>query len=247
MKQFGLIGYPLEHSFSLKYFTKKFKDEGVSDSSYRLFSIESLNEFQELVGNQAELKGLNVTIPYKVDIIPFLDELDDEAREIGAVNTIKIFREGGQVRLKGFNTDLFGFRETLKLLLKPHHKKALILGTGGASKAVAYGLKQLEVEYKYVSRKPEPNQFSYGEIDEKVLQEYKIIINTTPLGMYPNVDTCPNLRYNQLSDQHLLYDLVYNPEETLFMMSGKQNGAQVFNGLKMLYMQADKAWEIWNS
>ena len=243
MKQLGLIGYPLSHSFSKKYFSDKFSNEKIEGYHYDLFPLENIQELTKLLKEHSNLVGLNVTIPYKEQVMPFLDEISESAKGIGAVNTIRI--ENGQ--LKGFNTDAYGFEKSLKAFLKPHHQYALILGTGGAAKAVQYVLEQLNIEYKYVSRTPDEEQFSYSELNEKILEKYQVIVNTTPLGMYPKTEQCPNIPYQYLTNKHLLYDLVYNPKESLFLKNGKEKGASIKNGLEMLHLQAEKAWSIWNN
>lgn len=246
MKQYGLIGYPLTHSFSKKHFTEKFETEKI-DSTYNNFEIDSISKFPEIIAGNPELIGLNVTIPYKEQVIPYLDELNDAAREIGAVNTVKITRSETGVFLKGFNTDTYGFETSLKPLLKPHHTKALILGTGGASKALKYVLKKLGIEFISASiEELKENEISYDAIDEKVIAERLLIINATPLGTYPKVDGCANIPYQFLTDKHLLFDLVYNPEVTRFMAQGIEKGATVKNGYEMLLLQAKKSYEIWN-
>ncbi|MBK6276450.1 MAG: shikimate dehydrogenase [Saprospirales bacterium] len=243
MKQFGLIGYPLSHSFSKGYFAEKFAKENIVDCKYDVFPLEKIEDFVELCNDKKNLIGLNVTIPYKEKIIPFLDELDETAANIGAVNTIK-FSNGKEI---GYNSDAYGFEMSLKPLLKQHHTKALILGTGGASKAVEYVLRKLGISFQYVSRNKNEKAISYEELNEAIIQHSKLIINTTPIGMYPNIDTAPDIPYNFITDKHLLYDLIYNPEETLFLKKGKEKGAQTKNGLEMLYLQAERSWEIWNS
>lgn len=248
MPKFGLIGYPLGHSFSQKYFTEKFKTENIPDTEYLNFPINQIDQFPLLVHNNIDLIGLNATIPYKEKIIPYLNELDDVAAKIGAVNTIKIVRNIGETKLIGYNTDYFGFEQSLKPYLKKHHQKSLILGTGGASKAVAYVFESLGVKYNYVSRNPVSDSiYSYEQLTSELIQEYHIIVNTSPLGMYPKVDECPSIPYNSLTKDHILYDLIYNPEKTLFLQKGENAGAVVINGLPMLHIQAEKAWEIWNS
>jgi shikimate dehydrogenase len=237
---YGLIGYPLTHSFSAGYFSKKFAAENSSDV-YRNFPIEDIGLFPQLLAATKDLQGLNVTIPYKQKVIPFLDHLSDEARAIGAVNCIHIV-DG---KTKGYNTDVTGFRESLQPLLRPHHKQALILGTGGASLAVAYALQQLHIPFQKVSRTPAANECSYEALDEAVIATHTLIINTTPLGMFPATDSFPPIPYHLLTARHLLYDLVYNPEETLFLTFGKQHGATIKNGLEMLHLQADAALAIW--
>lgn len=245
-KKLGLIGYPLTHSFSAKYFAEKFEKESIKGYTYENFEIPTIEDFPSVIKSNPEIVGLNVTIPYKEQIIPFLDELDEEAKEIGAVNTIKVIRENGTVKLKGYNTDIYGFRETLKPLLKMHHYKALILGTGGAAKAVEYVLRKIGLDVLYISRNPNSeNERSYNDLNDFALQDYPVIVNTTPLGMHPNVQNCPSIPYEHLSDKNLLYDLIYNPAETLFMQKGAEKGAETQNGLGMLKLQAEKAWEIW--
>jgi len=244
--KFGLIGYPLTHSFSKKFWTKKFEEEKL-DCQYENFEIDSIEKLPEVIQNNPGLVGLNVTIPYKEQVIPFLDEIDDAAREIGAVNTIKIIRKEGNVLLKGFNSDTYGFESTLKPLLKAHHKKALILGTGGASKAIRYILKKLKIDFISASiEELNENEIRYEEITPELLRERLLVINTTPLGTYPKVDTYPRIPYEHLTEKHLLYDLVYNPEVTRFIEFGKEKGATVKNGLDMLIGQALRSYEIWN-
>jgi len=245
MHQLGLIGFPLSHSFSQKYFSQKFIELGLNDWQYNLFPIEKLAEFPTLLNQNPDLVGLNVTIPHKVEILNYLDEIDAEATKVGAVNTIKIsISANGKKCLKGYNTDIYGFEMSLKPSLQNHPTKALILGTGGASKAVKYVLDKLEIESTFVSRNPQQNQISYISIDEKMLHENLLIVNTTPLGMYPNTDVAPEIPYQYLTKNHLVYDLVYNPEESLFLKKAKQQGAHIKNGLEMLHLQAEKAWEI---
>ena len=245
MKKYGLLGYPLGHSFSRNYFNQKFEAERI-DAEYLNFEIPEIKEIKNVIKENPELNGLNVTIPYKEQVIPYLDDLDEDARLIGAVNVIK-FSKGlfGKVKLKGYNSDIIGFKHSIEPLLKEHHRKALILGTGGASKAVFQGLKQLGVASTFVSRKAKEYCITYEEITPKVMEQYTVIVNTTPLGMYPNVNACPDIPYDLLTSDHLLYDLLYNPDETLFMRKGKEKGAVVKNGLEMLLLQAFAAWEIW--
>ena len=245
MKKYGLLGYPLGHSFSRNYFNQKFEAERI-DAEYLNFEIPEIKEIKNVIKENPELNGLNVTIPYKEQVIPYLDDLDEDARLIGAVNVIK-FSKGlfGKVKLKGYNSDIIGFKQSIEPLLKEHHHKALILGTGGASKAVFQGLKQLGVASTFVSRKAKEYCITYEEITPKVMEQYTVIVNTTPLGMYPNVNACPDIPYDLLTSDHLLYDLLYNPDETLFMRKGKEKGAVVKNGLEMLLLQAFAAWEIW--
>ena len=245
MKKYGLLGYPLGHSFSRNYFNQKFEAERI-DAEYLNFEIPEIKEIKNVIKENPELNGLNVTIPYKEQVIPYLDDLDEDARLIGAVNVIK-FSKGlfGKVKLKGYNSDIIGFKQSIEPLLKEHHRKALILGTGGASKAVFQGLKQLGVASTFVSRKAKEYCITYEEITPKVMEQYTVIVHTTPLGMYPNVNACPDIPYDLLTSDHLLYDLLYNPDETLFMRKGKEKGAVVKNGLEMLLLQAFAAWEIW--
>ncbi len=247
MKKFGLIGYPLGHSFSRNFFNEKFHSENI-DAEYVNFEIPSIDELPHIIQANPSLAGLNVTIPYKEKVISYLDELDKDAREIGAVNVIKVEHTKGGTKLKGYNSDIIGFVRSIEALLEPYHKKALILGTGGASKAIHQGLKQLGVEVLFVSRnKHNDMTITYEEITPEIMQEYKVIVNCTPVGMYPKADECPNIPYELLTPQHLLYDLLYNPNTTLFMKKGSDQGAIVKNGLEMLLLQAFGAWDIWNS
>jgi len=247
MKKYGLIGYPLTHSFSKRFFTEKFEKEKI-DATYENFEIESISWFPEIIKNNPGLNGLNVTIPYKEKVIPFLDELDEAAEKVGAVNTVRINRSKDTVFLKGFNTDTFGFESSLKPLLKPHHTKALILGTGGASKAIKFVLNKLEISFISASiEELKKNEIRYEDIDQRMLEERLLIINATPLGTYPKTETFPPIPYEYISEKHLLFDLVYNPEETQFMKKGKEKGAAVKNGYEMLLQQALKSYEIWNS
>ena len=246
MKHYGLIGYPLTHSFSKRYFTEKF-ETGKIDAVYSNYEIDSITKFPEVIASNPELIGLNVTIPYKEQVIPYLDDLNDSAREIGAVNTVKIIRTGSGIKLKGFNTDTHGFEHSLKPLLKPHHTKALILGTGGASKALKYVLKKLGIDFISASiEELKEKEIRYEDIDEKVISERRLIINATPLGTYPKVEGCPNIPYQFLTNDHLLFDLVYNPEVTRFMSLGLEKGATVKNGYEMLLLQAERSYAIWN-
>jgi len=246
MKRFGLIGYPLGHSFSKKYFTEKFEREGIEDCEYELYPLESIDELPDLIKSEKGLIGLNVTIPYKQQVIKLLDEIDPKAEQIGAVNTIKIQGK----KLKGYNTDYIGFKESLVKFVEPNPmpKKALILGTGGASKAVKAALEDLGIEYQFVSRNPAEGQLSYDLLNTQysIPNTVKLIINTTPLGMAPATESLPDLPYHQLTEQHYLYDLVYSPLVTSFMQKGIDAKCWVKNGLEMLYSQAEAAWEIWN-
>jgi shikimate dehydrogenase len=246
MDKYGLIGYPLGHSFSISYHNQRFADEGIN-AKYVNFEIPSIDDLPEIISLNPELKGLNVTIPYKEKVMPFLDYISPEARAIGAVNVIKVEHEGKNIRLKGYNSDVIGFTKSIEPMLESHHKKALVLGTGGASKAVAYGLKALGVEPVFVSRYERPDTIQYQSITPDVVKEYNVIVNCTPLGMYPKTEVCPDLPYEALDEKNILYDLIYNPDETLFMRRGAQQGAQTKNGLEMLLLQAFASWEFWNS
>jgi shikimate dehydrogenase len=241
MNLYGLIGYPLSHSFSKKYFTEKFLKEGIENSVYELFPLENIEQFPALIQNHPNFKGLNVTIPYKEQVLPYLDELSDAVREIGACNCIK-FHNG---KLIGYNTDVIGFEQSLLPLLKPHHTKALVLGTGGAAKAVCWVLNKLKIEFKIVSRKGGNDYWSYDDLNASIIRDYPLIINTTPLGMQPNVDTKPSLPYESITEKHLCYDLVYNPTVSLFLQESKGQGAVIKNGSEMLELQAEGSWEIW--
>jgi shikimate dehydrogenase len=244
MRQFGLIGYPLSHSFSKKYFSEKFLREGILDCHYELYELASLGDFKTWMNTLPHLTGLNVTIPYKQEVIPFLDRLDPKAAEIGAVNVIKKERDGSYV---GYNSDYFGFKSSLQAFLgETHPSRALVLGTGGSSKAVVVALKDLGITSQYVSRQADKHALAYEHLTPALLEGHKLIINTTPLGMSPHVNACPPIPFEALTADHYLYDLVYNPVETLFMQKGLSQGAQVINGLDMLIAQAEKAWEIWN-
>ena len=246
MQKYGLIGYPLKHSFSIGYFNEKFRSEGV-DAEYVNFEIPSINDFIEVIEENPNLSGLNVTIPYKEQVIPFQDSLDPDTAKIGAVNVIKIIRQPkGKVKLVGYNSDIIGFTQSIQPILLPSHKKALLLGTGGASKAVFHGLKNLGIESVFVSRTHKPGMLTYEELTPEVMAEYTVIVNCTPVGMYPKVDFCPNIPYEYLTPNHLLYDLLYNPNVTLFMKKGEERGAITKNGLEMLLLQAFAAWEIWH-
>jgi len=242
MRVYGLIGYPLSHSFSKKYFTAKFEREGLDDCRYELFPLSSIEELPQLLKDNPELCGLNVTIPYKEQVLSYLREENELVRAIRACNCIDI-RDG---RLKGYNTDVLGFERSLMQLMQPHHKKALILGTGGVSKAVQFILEKIGLGYRYVSRKPGVHSFSYEQLTPAVLGEYTLIINTTPLGMYPNVTEAPPVPYEALGPRHYLFDMVYNPEKTLFMKMGEEKGAVIKNGYDMLEIQADESWKIWS-
>ncbi|MET6990220.1 shikimate dehydrogenase family protein [Sediminicola arcticus] len=241
--RFGLVGKNISYSFSKGYFTQKFSSLNLVNNSYENFDLQHITEFEDLIKSQNDLKGLNVTIPYKEAIIPYLDKVDHKAAKIGAVNTIKFTEEG----LIGFNTDVFGFQDSIEPHLKKHHKKALILGTGGASKAVAFVFKELGIAYTFISRNQGSNQLSYEELNQSIVAEHTILVNCTPLGTSPNIMDKPSLPYEFLTDRHLLFDLIYNPEKTAFLKEGEAHGALILNGHKMLAIQAEKAWEIWNS
>ena len=241
MDKYGIIGFPLGHSFSRGFFTEKFAREGI-DAQYLNFEIPDATMLLDILRENPELRGLNVTLPHKQAVIPLLDELSDEAREIGAVNVIRV-REG---KLKGFNSDIIGFTESIRPLLQPHHKKALILGTGGASRAIRVGLSRLGIEWTYVTRSPREKMLAYSDLTPEVMKEYSVIVNCSPVGMFPKVDQAPAIPYELLTPKHLLFDLVYNPEDTLFMQKGREQGAIVKNGLEMLYLQAVASWRFWN-
>lgn len=242
MTEYALIGYPLVHSFSRQYFTDKFERDG-TDARYLNWEMESVDGLVETIKAHPQLKGLNVTIPHKQAVMPLLTAVSDEALAIGAVNCIKIGRR--PFSLTGYNTDVIGFERSIQPLLQPHHKKALVLGTGGASKAVVYGLKKLGIEPTLVSRAPDNNILGYSALSREVMADHTVIVNCTPLGTFPNVDTCPSIPYNYIGTRHLLYDLVYNPGKTLFLQKGEVRGATVKNGLEMLHLQAEAGWEIW--
>ncbi|MCF4101343.1 shikimate dehydrogenase [Gillisia sp. M10.2A] len=243
MNIFGLIGKNIDYSFSRNYFNNKFKAEGIS-ATYKNFDLSDIQEFPDIFKNTSEIKGLNVTIPYKKEIISYLDHLDPIAREIGAVNTIKI---NDDKSLTGYNTDYYGFLGALKPYLRSHHTKALILGTGGASKAVAYALKLLNIPFKFVSRTPSPEIYSYPSLSQQHLEDYQLIINCTPLGTHPQTSQYPPIPVEFLNSHHLIFDLIYNPATTRLMQLGLNNKATALNGYRMLQLQAEKAWEIWNS
>ncbi len=259
MKKYGIIGYPLAHSFSLDYFKEKFKKERLEDCDYQAFPIQNISDLSDIIKNNPDLCGLNVTHPHKIGVIYYMDKLDEAAREIDAVNCIKIINNrpvasffsgelsSMKVRLEGYNTDAYGFERSLKPLLKRHHQKALILGDGGASRAVAYVLRKLGIEYYIVSRRARNKQVAYQELNADMMAEHLLIINTTPLGTFPETDACAAIPYEFFTEKHLAYDLVYNPTESEFLKRAKAQGAEIKNGLEMLHIQAEKAWEIWNS
>lgn len=241
MDKYGIIGYPLGHSFSRAFFTEKFQREHI-DAEYVNFEIPSADMLPGIVQANPNLRGLNVTLPHKEAVIPMLDELSDEAKEIGAVNVIRV-RDG---RLKGFNSDIIGFMDSIRPLLNPWHQHALVLGTGGASRAIRVGLQRLGIEWTYVSRTPAPGRLTYADLTSELMEHYQVIVNCSPVGMFPRVDACPDIPYQLLTGRHLLYDLVYNPQETLFLKRGAERGAAVKNGLEMLHLQALASWRFWN-
>ena len=245
MDKYGLIGYPLGHSFSITYHNQRFADEGIN-AKYFNYEIPSIDNLTEVLDSNPELKGLNVTIPYKQKVMEYLDYISPEARAIGAVNVIRVIHEGKNTILKGYNSDVIGFTQSIEPMLEEYHKKALILGTGGASKAINYGLKSLGLETIFVSRYRRPGTICYEDITPEVVKEYNVIVNSTPLGMYPKTEECPFLPYEAMDEKNILYDLIYNPDETLFMKKGAEHGANVKNGLEMLLLQAFASWEFWN-
>ncbi len=248
MKKFGLIGFPLTHSFSKRYYDAKIEREQIPAVGYELYPIPAITDFAPLVENDPQLMGINVTIPYKIAVMDYIDQLSPEAKAIAAINCIRIERQNGRKPiLTGYNTDVYGFAESLKPLLKPHHDAALILGNGGAAKAVSFALSQLNIAHTVVSRSAGNGQLAYEQLNAAVIGIHPLIINTTPLGTYPKVAECPEIPYDLLGERHLLYDLVYNPSETEFLKRGKAQGAAVKNGLEMLERQAERNWEIWNA
>lgn len=243
-KTFGLLGKNISYSFSRGYFTEKFEKLKLNKYKYLNFDIQQIKDFPSIIGEEKNLRGINVTIPYKEEIIPFLDKLDETAKNIGAVNTIKFTKRGN---LKGYNSDVVGFENSIKPLLKSHHKRALILGTGGASKAIAFALNKNSIKFKFVSRNPEgKKEISYDSLSEETLLKYTVIINCTPLGTFPEIEKCPDIPYQFITDAHLLYDLIYNPEVSTFLSKGKEKGAIIKNGFEMLQLQAEESWRIWN-
>ena len=246
MKKFGIIGYPLGHSFSPGYFNEKFANEGI-DAHYDKYELPVITDLQAIIDYTPDLCGFNVTIPYKEKVMSYLDNVSPEARAIGAVNVVKVTRKDGDTPyLEGYNSDVIGFMRSIEPLLDKHHKKALVLGTGGASKAVSYGLHQFGIETVLVSRSQKDKTIQYQQITPELLNEYTVIVNCTPCGMAPHFNECPDIPYEALTKQHLLYDLVYNHDETLFLKKGKAQGALTKNGLEMLLLQAEAGWEIWN-
>lgn len=261
MKHYGLIGYPLSHSFSKKFFTEKFDAEGITDSVYKLFPMEHINELPELLRSESNLFGLNVTVPHKISVLKYLDWIEHDAKTAGAVNCIRISAEspveaafsgevgikGHDFRLEGFNTDIYGFEMSLKPLLKDYHDQALVLGDGGAAQAVKCVLEGLGINFSVVTRKPFPGNLLFQNLTAKDIRQNLLIINTTPIGTSPNIDECPPIPYEAITDKHLLYDLIYNPEKTEFLRRGEEKGAAIKNGYEMLVLQAEKSWEIWTS
>jgi len=261
MRHYGLIGYPLSHSFSKRYFTEKFEKEKITDCDYELFPLQNIDDLPQLLHDTLQLCGVNVTIPHKVDVIKYLDWIEPDAKTAGAVNCVRIISEspvaaalsgeigviGHNFRLEGYNTDIYGFDRSISPLLTAQHDTALILGDGGAARAVKCVLENKGVAYTTVTRKPHPNNIQFSQLTGQHIADNKLIINTTPLGTYPDVDECPPIAYEAITSSHLLFDLVYNPEETLFLKKGREQGAVTKNGYEMLALQAEKAWEIWNS
>ena len=248
MREFGLIGYPLRHSFSQKYFEKKFKELNIENVKYSLFPISEISKINSLIANNKNLCGLNVTTPYKELVIPFLQHIDPLIIKLETVNVIKIEREDNEIYLKGYNTDYLGLKKCFEELNFPENSRALILGSGGSGKTVAYVLNIMNIPYTIVSRNPKNlKQLSYRNVSESVIKHHNIIINASPVGMFPNVNSYPTIPYSSITSQHICFDLVYNPSETIFLQKCSQAGAKILNGLKMLYVQAEEAWKIWNS
>ncbi len=261
MKKYGLIGFPLTHSFSKKYFTEKFEREKIKDAEYELFPLEHIKDLQDMLDMHPDIRGLNVTIPHKVNVLKYLDWIEHDARTAGAVNCIRVIAEspilasflgevgvsGHDFRLEGFNTDIYGFETSLKPLITDEHETALVLGDGGAARAVKCALDNLGINMTVVTRKPTPKGILFKDLKPYHIKRHKLIINTTPLGTAPNFDECPPIPYEALTPGHLLYDLVYNPEKTLFLKKGEEQGAKIKNGYEMLTLQAEKSWDIWNS
>lgn len=243
---YGLIGYPLGHSFSQNYFNQKFESEKIS-AKYVNFEIDDIGRLMEIIAQYPNLSGLNVTIPYKQQVISYMDEMDPDAAQIGAVNVIKFIGSGKNLKLKGYNSDIIGFSDSIAPLLNDKRRRALVLGTGGAAKAVSHGLKNLGIEVTPVSRTKREGVLTYEELTPEIMDTHKVIVNTTPLGMYPHVDECPDIPYQELTPDHLCYDLLYNPDVTLFMKRAQAYGVETKNGLEMLLLQAFAAWNIWNS
>jgi shikimate dehydrogenase len=246
MRKFGLIGYPLGHSFSKTYFAGKFQNENIEDCAYDNYPLTDLNQLQKLIIEEPDLCGLNVTIPYKSEIFRYLDVTENEAKEIGAVNVLKIKRLDGKVKLYGFNSDVTGIRDTLLPYINSDLKHAVVLGTGGSSKAVCYVLKKLGLEVTQISRIRKPGISDYSDLNSQLFDKTGLIINTTPVGMFPDIESKPDINYSLLNQKHILFDLVYNPEKTSFLKAGEEQGCKVLSGLKMLHSQAERAWKIWN-
>jgi shikimate dehydrogenase len=242
---FGLIGKNLEHSWSKSYFEKKFREEQLDGHVYKNYELNDLSELQDIIRSDESLTGLNVTIPYKEQILNYIDKIDPVAKAIGAINVVRISRNRGKVYLAGYNTDAQAFAESVEPILTKGKKSALVLGTGGASKAVQFALNQLNITYTQVSRNAGPGKMVYAGLTPAIIKRHQIIINTTPLGMFPVLTRCPLIPYNELTNRHLLYDLIYNPEETLFLRKGREKGAKIKNGLEMLHIQADLSWKLW--
>lgn len=247
MIKLGLIGFPLGHSFSKNFYLTKFEDEGIDHVDYDLYPIEHIENFVHLFEKEPDFRGFNVTIPHKQTVMDFVEDLSEEAAAIQAVNCITIHRTMDKLWLKGYNTDAYGFQKSLEPLLKPPHTSALVLGNGGAAKAVCYVLQKLNIPYQIVSRSKDNGDLTYQELTTDLIESNTLIINCSPVGTYPNIAECPEIPYEALTSQHLLYDLIYNPEETLFLRKGKEKGAAIKNGYEMLVLQAEKNWEIWES
>ncbi|NLV19295.1 MAG: shikimate dehydrogenase [Bacteroidetes bacterium] len=246
MRKYGLIGYPLGHSFSKKYFTEKFRRENISDCSYDNYPVESIDILPVILENDPEISGLNVTIPWKTDVLKYLNVKEPCLDEIGAANVLKISRKDSSVIISGFNSDVYGIRESLLPFINAELKGALVLGTGGAAKAVIYVLKSLGLNVINVSRTRKTGILQYEDVDKELIEKTSIIVNTTPLGMYPDISSLPAINYGLLNENHILFDLVYNPEMTLFLKRGEERGCKIITGLKMLFLQAERSWEIWN-
>jgi len=247
MPKLGLIGYPLKHSFSPKLFEQRFKDEDVNGYSYELFPLKHIKDINKLLKEEGDLLGFNITAPYKQDVLPYLYEIDKDAVDVWAVNTVQVTRFKGRTLLKGYNTDYPAFKESIQPLLRGQHKKALVLGSGGAASAAKHAFKELGIEVTPVSRQSKFDNITYAELDEGIMLSHKIVVNCTPIGTAPSDDQCPQIPYEYLSKAHLVYDMVYNPEETLFLKNAATRGATVKNGMEMLQLQAQKAWEIWTN
>ncbi len=247
IRRFGLFGYPLAHSYSKKFFTEKFQREGRTDCVYDNFETQNIQDLKGIIREHPDLEGLNITLPFKQEIIPMLDNLDDISQRISAVNAVRIIRgEGGKVELHGHNTDAWGFELAIRPILRPHHRRALILGTGGSAKAVSYVFRKLNIEHFFVTRNESRFHYSYADLNFNTMKAFQIVVNTTPLGMFPDTDTFPQIPYEFLTHKNLCFDLIYNPPQTMFLGKAKEAGAFIHNGFRMLRLQAEKAWEIWN-